>query len=173
LVYPRVPGDGFTYARDVATPPSCELARGASPPRRSLPSDLADHTAASSRKLRQRCLRRIFVLSGTWWVNSGDDLDPKTPPRRSADSMSTGPMPKIAMTTPTLRIDLGKRKPRQTTHARALRSDCSAESIMTEPITDERNRNRRGTTLRTVGVAKDTRLRGAVCETGANPRSLG
>ena len=87
-------------------------------------SDLADHTAASSRKLRQRCLRRIFVLSGTWWVNSGDDFDPKnavpvpaggfvkrtarTPLRRSANSMSTGPMPKIAMTTPTLRIDLGR-----------------------------------------------------------------
>ena len=76
------------------------------------------------RKLRQLCLRGIFVLSGTWWVNSGDDFDPKnavpaptggfvkrtarTPLRRSANSMSTGPMPKIAMTTPTLRIDLGK-----------------------------------------------------------------
>ena len=35
---------------------------------------------------------------------------------------------------------------------------------MTEPITDERNWNRRCTTLRTVGVAKDTRLRGAVAE---------
>jgi len=33
MVYPRVPGDGFTYARDVATPPSSysEIDRGRSP----------------------------------------------------------------------------------------------------------------------------------------------
>jgi hypothetical protein len=113
------------------------------------------------------------------WVKAMSESDPTqrtapTPLRRSANSMSTGLMPKIAMTTPTLRIDLGKESLGQTTHAGALRSDCSAVSIMTEPITDERNWNRRCTTLRTVAVAKDTRLRGAVAEIpGVNPPSLG
>jgi hypothetical protein len=45
----------------------------------------------SSRKLRQRCLRRIFVLSGTWWVNSGDDFDPKNAAPVPAGGSSSGP----------------------------------------------------------------------------------